>query len=130
LKLGRIRVATQDCLLVFVLECLRICRFCVVRTLNIPILPLHRFRSGVGGGDFTRYRFEIQGLSSDFYSLEQDKLKFLERGGLVRLHYLTHLLVDMNARSRRTQTLKCYDSRDTDWPANSMDENPLLEVRH
>jgi len=48
----------------------------------------------------------------------------------VRLNYLTHLLVDMNARSRRTQTLKCYDSHDPDWPANSMDENPLLEVRN
>jgi hypothetical protein len=79
-------MATQDCLLVFVLECLQICRFCVVRSLNIPSLPLHRFR---GGGDFPRYRFETQGLSSDLYSLEQDRLEFLGRGGTseIKLSY-------------------------------------------
>jgi hypothetical protein len=74
-------MATQDCLLMFVLECLGICCFCVVRTLNILLLLLHRFRTGGGGGgDFPRYRFETQGLSSDLYSLKQDRLEFLERG--------------------------------------------------
>ena len=61
------------------LECLRICHFCVLRPLNISLLPLHRLRAR--GGGFPRYRFETQGLSSDLYSLKQAKLEFLQRGG-------------------------------------------------
>jgi hypothetical protein len=70
-------MATQDCLLVF---------FGVPS--NLLFLCSAHFKYSLASvasisdrGGFPRYRFETQGLSSNLYSLEQDKLKFLERGG-------------------------------------------------
>jgi hypothetical protein len=71
-------MATQDCLLVFFGVPANLSFLCTVR-FKYSLSSVATISDG--RGDFPRYRFETQELSSDLYCLEQDKLEFLERRG-------------------------------------------------